>query len=131
MKWEPEWEYMWEEASGAVRTAASLDWLKTAMVAEVAAVHSALMKGNEDALLEGLSSLLITAYLTARRTGIPFTTVDEKAAESLAANVREGHELERWYGDLSALLEHFEKRKPARAGATQKAGGTKGDRVRT
>lgn len=130
MKWEPEWEYGWEEASGAVRTVATLDWLKAAMVAEVAAVHSALMKGNEDSLLEGLSSLIITAYLTARRTGLSFAAVDEKVAESLAANAREDHELERWYGDLSALLEYFEKRKPARAGTTQKAGGTKGDRPR-
>jgi hypothetical protein len=51
------------------------------------------------------------AYLLGKRVGVSFHTVDTKIKAQLLANINNGHEVERWYGDLSDLLRYIENQK--------------------
>jgi hypothetical protein len=46
----------------------------------------------------------------ARRIGISFRELDQAVVSKLREHTREGHQLENWYGDLSSLEQHMNKR---------------------
>ncbi len=91
------------------RNARTIEWLKTELLNGVAALHRSLLKNRDDELLENLADTVITAYLLARRLGITYSRLDGKVAGKLRVNIEERHQVEQWYGDLSALLEHLER----------------------
>lgn len=45
-----------------------------------------------------------------RRLGIPFKDLDALLVEKLKKHKQEGHQLEDWYQDISALEDHMRKR---------------------
>jgi len=88
-----------------------IEWLKTELLSGVTNLFRAMTKNSEDALLEALSGIVTTTYVLARRLGISFSRLDSKIEIKLRAYIAEEHEMEKWYGDLSALLSHLgEKR---------------------
>jgi len=68
----------------------------------------ATVKGGQEAVLDALAGVIMTTYLLARRLGLSYTRVDLRLVEKLRASLVEGHEVEQWYGDLSALLRYLE-----------------------
>ncbi|MFD0682323.1 MazG-like family protein [Paenibacillus sp. GCM10027630] len=46
----------------------------------------------------------------ARKIDISFRSLDEAILEKMKKHKAEGHQLEQWYGDISALEEHMRKR---------------------
>jgi hypothetical protein len=86
-----------------------VEWLKAELLNGVAALQRALFRKEEDAMLESLADTIITAYLLARRLGFSFARLEGKIAGKLRVNIEEQHQVEKWYGDLSALLEHLEQ----------------------
>ena len=89
----------------------TVEWLKSEMVGGGAQALRAMVMGNEDALLDGLATEIISAYVLTRRLGLGFERLDWKISNKLRLNIEEGHETEKWYGDLSALLSYLEDRK--------------------
>lgn len=87
-----------------------INWLKSELLTDVAALFKALVNGvKEDALdllAETISNLIIICYLLAKRLGINYQTVDLKMESKLKLGIIEGHEIEKAYGDLSALSKH-------------------------
>jgi hypothetical protein len=53
----------------------------------------------------------VVSYLLGKRVGVSFSTVDNKVKAQLTTNINDGHEVERWYGDLSELLHYLENKK--------------------
>ena len=80
-----------------------IEWLKTELISTVSALFKAMLKTGEDSVLDALAQLIITCYLIGRRLGITFSRVDLKIENKLKANIERNHEIEKWYGDLSAL----------------------------
>ena len=84
-----------------------MDWLKAELVGDVAALFKAVALGSQDALTDALSSILLTTYVLGRRLGVPFEQLEQHAALRARELAQSGHELERSYGDLSALDQHL------------------------
>jgi hypothetical protein len=88
-----------------------IEWLKAEMVDSVGALFKALLKTGNDAAAEALAAIIVIAYLLGKRVGVSFFTVDAKIRAQLTNNINDGHEVERWYGDLSDLLHYLENKK--------------------
>lgn len=81
-----------------------IDWLKTEIVSSVSGLFKAMLKGSEDLMVDALAGIILTSYLLAKRLGISFNRVDMKIEGKLRQNITEGHEIEKWFGDISSLL---------------------------
>jgi hypothetical protein len=87
-----------------------IDWLKAELASSLGAVLRAMVAGTEDSLAWALGSLVLTAYVLGRRSGLTYGRIDARVVGRARDLIEGGHELERTYGDLSALVAHFEGR---------------------
>ncbi|MBX5464552.1 MAG: MazG-like family protein [Clostridia bacterium] len=92
------------------RNARAIEWLRTELVRTVADVHKALTDGDDEALGAALAETVLVSALLARRTGLGLERLENLLLARIRANVVSAHELERWYGDMSALLARLEAR---------------------
>jgi predicted transcriptional regulator len=83
-----------------------IEWLKTELVEAVAALYKAMMKNSEEAIEDALASTVITVYVLARRLGISFAQLDVRVESKIRDAISDKHEVEDWYGDLTALLKY-------------------------
>lgn len=96
---------------GIAKNIKVIDRLKTDLITSVSALFQSMLKGSEDLLLDALASLLIICYVLGRRLGLNFPRLDLRVEARLRQGIEEDHELERWYGDLSALLSYMADKK--------------------
>lgn len=87
-----------------------LEWLKSEILDQVAGLYRHLMHSKREHALDCLASLVVAAFVLARRIGFSFRELDNAVSRKLRDHVREGHQMEEWYGDLSALAEYKDKR---------------------
>ncbi|HZG84882.1 MazG-like family protein [Paenibacillus sp.] len=92
------------------RRAKIIEWLKTEMIDEMAQLHRGLWEGRQAKIVDGLASLVVSSYLLARRVGVSYRELDETVLEKLKTHKRDNHQLEEWYGDLSSLESHLDRR---------------------
>lgn len=88
-----------------------IEWLKADLLASLSAVFKAMIKGSEQKILDALASLIITTYILGRRLGITFGRLDLKIQSKLRNNIEDDHQMERWYGDLTALMRYLSEKK--------------------
>jgi hypothetical protein len=96
---------------GIAKNIKVIDRLKTDLITSVSALFQSMLKGSEELLLDALASLLIICYVLGRRLGLNFPRLDLRVEARLRQGIEEDHELERWYGDLSALLSYMADKK--------------------
>lgn len=99
------------QESGIAKNIKVIDWLKADLITSVSALFKSMLKGSEELLLDALASLVITCYILGRRLGINFPRLDLKVEAKLRQGIDEDHEMERWYGDLSTLLNYLAEKK--------------------
>lgn len=87
----------------------TIDWLKVELLSGISSLFKFMLKGSEELIIDALASIIITCYILGKRLGIGFARVDLKAMHKLRVNISDNHQVEQWYGDLSALLEYMEK----------------------
>ncbi|MEC0243850.1 MazG-like family protein [Paenibacillus dokdonensis] len=87
-----------------------IEWLKTEVVDNVSRLFKALWEGSTTRVGDSLASLIMSSYILARRLGISYRDLDDLLIEKLKKHKQEGHQLEEWYQDISALEEHMRKR---------------------
>ncbi|GIP29166.1 hypothetical protein J23TS9_42960 [Paenibacillus sp. J23TS9] len=87
-----------------------IEWLKTEVVDNVSRLFKALWEGSTTRVGDSLASLIMSSYILARRLGISYRDLDDLLTEKLKKHKQEGHQLEEWYQDISALEEHMRKR---------------------
>ncbi len=83
-----------------------IEWLKAELLGTAAALFKAMVKNSEEAIEDALASIIITVYVLARRVGINFPQLDIRVESKLKNAIKEKHEVEDWYGDLTALLRY-------------------------
>lgn len=93
------------------REVKAIEWLKTELLGSLASLYQAMARDSEDLTSESLSNLIIGTYLLASRLGISFAALDAKVESKIMANIEKEHELEKWYGDFSALQKYMKERK--------------------
>ena len=91
----------------ATRNLRSLEWAKAELVSDGAQVMRSLVEGDEEEALLGLADTVMVAYLLARRLGIPYQRVSQRLRLRVEELIASNHEIEQWYGDLSALGRHL------------------------
>ncbi len=98
--------------TGVAKNIRVIEWLKADLLASMAVLFKAMVKGSEDLLMDALSSIVITCYLLGRRLGINYSQLDLKIEAGLRDGIDDKHKVEEWYGDLSGLLEyHLDKKR--------------------
>ncbi|MBE3599606.1 MAG: MazG-like family protein [Limnochordaceae bacterium] len=90
------------------RNLRAIEHVKAELAAALAGVYRAVLRASDEGIADALATLVVTAYLLGRRLGISPTRLDMKAESRLRAMTEQGHELEQWYGDFSALYRHFQ-----------------------
>ncbi|RRJ62897.1 hypothetical protein EHV15_08050 [Paenibacillus oralis] len=87
-----------------------IEWLKTEVVDHVSRLFKALWEGSTTRVTDSLASLIVSSYILGRRLGVSYRDMDDSILEKLRKHKQEGHQLEDWYQDISALEEHMHKR---------------------
>ncbi|BFH65984.1 MULTISPECIES: MazG-like family protein [Paenibacillus] len=87
-----------------------IEWLKTEVVDHVSRLFKALWEGSTARVGDSLASLIMSSYILARRLGMSYRDLDDLLIDKLKKHKQEGHQLEEWYQDISALEEHMRKR---------------------
>ncbi|GGA47110.1 MazG-like family protein [Paenibacillus physcomitrellae] len=87
-----------------------IEWLKTEVVDHVSRLFKSLWEGSSLKVVDSLASLVVSCYILGRRLGISYGDLDASIVEKLKKHKQEGHQLEDWYQDISALEEHMRKR---------------------
>lgn len=88
-----------------------IEWLKVELVATVGNLLRAILKGSEELLLDSLANTIIVIYVLGKRLGLNFAQIDIEIESKLKNNIDDNHEVEKWYGDLSALLRYWGSQK--------------------
>lgn len=87
-----------------------IEWLKTELVDQVAHLLKGIWEGSHHKMVDGLASIIACCYILGRRLGIPYRSLDEALLDKMKKHREDGHQLEDWYGDISALEDHLRKR---------------------
>lgn len=89
-----------------------IEWLKSELLSAVASLFELLVKGvqnSQEAILDILANIILVTYLLGKRLGLSFDTIDSKIQSKVKLGVVEEHNIEKWYGDLSDLLDYFKR----------------------
>ena len=89
----------------------TIEWLKADIVSSLGALFRAMLKGTEDIIIDSLAGIIVVSYILGRRLGVHFARVDVQVEKKVRKNIDEGHEVEKRYGDLSALVRYLEDRR--------------------
>jgi len=100
-----------DQDTGIAKNIRVVEWLKADLVTSLSVLYKGMLRGSEEYLQDALAGLIITCYVLARRLGFSFSKLELKMETRLRQGIQEDHELERWYGDLSALLGHLLEKK--------------------
>ncbi len=91
-----------------IRNMRAIEWLKSELLSNIAYLYEVLAKGEEDTkdnLKDIVSNIVLTALLLSRRLGLSYEDVFSSLGDNVRANIIQQHKIEKWYGDLSELLE--------------------------
>ena len=93
-----------------IKNMRTVEWLKAQLLNTVANLYSALANGEENTrenLEDSISNVILESLLLGKRLGLSYENIDKALKENIKMNLIEEHKIERWYGDLSSLLEHL------------------------
>lgn len=93
------------------RNVKTIEWLRTEIVAHVANLFKAMWQNREELILDSLAGLVMAAFLLSKRLGISYSRLESKVVSKLRASMLEGHEIEKWYGDMNSLLHYWQNRR--------------------
>ena len=93
-----------------VKNVRTIEWLKAELVSGIGALLKAMVKNNEEVILESLAGLVMGCYFLGKRLSIPFHKLDEKIISRLESTELQDHEIEEWYGDVTNLEQYFKER---------------------
>lgn len=80
-----------------------IEWLKADILSSLAALFKGMVKGKEEIMLDSLAGIIVGCYVLGQRLGLPYSRLDLKMEAKLRQGIEDGHEVEKWYGDLSSL----------------------------
>lgn len=94
-----------------VKNMKTVEWLKSEILTNIAYLHKIFVDTEENSkenIEDTISNIIMESYVLGKRLGISFNDMDSTLKENIRLNLIQEHKIERWYGDLSSLLEHIE-----------------------
>lgn len=98
---------MFQKDGDILKKVRMIEWLKAELLSSVAELFKALLKGTENAIIDAVANVIIITNILARRMGVDFECIDAGVQRRLNQNIQQEHEMEKWFGDLSAYAEHL------------------------
>ncbi|WP_353097608.1 MazG-like family protein, partial [Tissierella praeacuta] len=95
-----------------IKNMKTVEWLKSQLLGTVANLYSALADGEENTkenLEDIISNIILESLLLGKRLGLGYENIESALRENIKLNLIEEHKIEKWYGDLSILLEFIDK----------------------
>jgi len=89
-----------------------IEWLKSELLTAIASLFELLVKGvqnSQDAILDIIANIILVTYLLGKRLGLSFESIDAKIENKAKLALVEDHKIEKWYGDISRLLDYFKR----------------------
>lgn len=97
-----------------IKNMRTVEWLKAQLLESVANLYSSLAHGEESTrenLEDLISNVVLESFLLGKRLGLTYENIDKALKDNIKINLIEEHKIERWYGDLSLLLEYLNQEK--------------------
>ncbi|KNF07139.1 hypothetical protein CLPU_23c00220 [Gottschalkia purinilytica] len=91
-----------------------IEWLKSELLTAIASLYEIFVKGvqnSQEVVLDIISNIILVTYLLGKRLGLSFESIDAKIEDKAKLGMIEEHNIEKWYGDLGNLLQHFKSRR--------------------
>lgn len=96
-----------------IKNMKTIEWLKAEILSNISHLYQD-MANNEDTSRESLedliSNIILESYILGKRLGIDYKSLDRALKSNIKINLVQEHKIEKWYGDLSSLKEHIDKR---------------------
>ncbi|SHF00307.1 MazG-like family protein [Tissierella praeacuta DSM 18095] len=97
-----------------IKNMKTVEWLKAQLLNTVANLYSTLADAEESTkenLEDIISNLILESLLLGKRLGLDYKNIESALRDNIKLNLIEEHKIEKWYGDLSILLEFIDKHK--------------------
>lgn len=97
-----------------VKNMKTVEWLKSELLSNIAYLHKIFTDTEESSkenIEDTISNIIMESYILGKRLGINFKDLDKTLKENIRLNLIEEHKIERWYGDLSGLLDYLNQEK--------------------
>ena len=98
---------LFSNESDILRKMRLIEWLKAELITQVAYLYQTMTKNSEQAISEGLASIILACYILAKRLGISFDSLDQDVLKKVEQNIKSEHEVEKWFGDFSEYQKHL------------------------
>ncbi|MCF6460966.1 MazG-like family protein [Clostridium sp. Cult3] len=95
-----------------IKNLRTIEWLKSEILTSVANLYEILAKGEDNAkedMEDLISNVILLSYLLGKRLGLDYEDINLSLQDKLKLNIIQDHKIEKWYGDLSQLLEYINK----------------------
>ena len=87
-----------------------IEWLKADMVETVGALFKSIVKKGNDATVDALATLIITAYVLGRRLGISYQIIEMRIKHKIDFSIEDGSEFEKDGEALAQLRIYLENK---------------------
>jgi len=101
---------LFSNESEILRKMRLIEWLKAELITQVGQLYQAMAKNSELAISEGLAGIVVACYILARRLGIAFDSLDRGVLKKVEQNIKNEHEVEKWFGDFSEYQHHLRQK---------------------
>lgn len=91
-----------------IKNLRTIEWLKSELLTSLANLYELLAKGEENLKEDAedlTSNIILLSYLLGKRLGLNYEDINSSLQDKIKLNLIEEHKIEKWYGDLSELLE--------------------------
>lgn len=97
-----------------IKNMKTIEWLKAQLLNTIGGLYTTLASGEENTkenLEDIISNLIMNSLLLGKRLGLGYDSIQSVLKDNIKINLIEEHKIEKWYGDLSELLEFIDQHK--------------------
>lgn len=97
-----------------IKNMRTIEWLKAELLGSVSSLYRTFADTEENTkenIEDVLSKIVLETFLLGKRVGIEYDDIMLGLRENIRLNLLEEHKIEKWYGDLSSLLDYIDQLK--------------------
>lgn len=98
---------MFSSESEILRKMRLIEWLKADLITQIGHLYQVMAKNSEQATSEALAAIVVACYVLAGRLGIRYDSLDKEVLKKVEQNIKNEHEVEKWFGDFSEFRRHL------------------------
>jgi len=98
---------LFSSESEILRKMRLIEWLKADLITQMGNLYQVMAKNSEQATRESLAAIIVGCYVLAGRLGIRYDSLDQEVLKTVEKNIKNEHEVEKWFGDFSEMKRHL------------------------